>query len=139
MLWRIAKSTAQEVLSNAFCYDGKNCWWFVSLNKMGFGTPVCCFEEVCGDKYVQEYTMYVLKNPSVCVCERELEGALSVFCSFSQIPNTKLSLLNCQDGIIAGKVQCFSPAHVRLNDTRFGKILQLYQGFQVQVFNYKSK
>lgn len=68
-----------------------------------------------------------------------MEGALSVFCSFSQIPDTKLSLLNCQDCIIAGKGQCFSPTHVHLNDTGFGGILQLHQGFQVQVFNYKSK
>ena len=67
-----------------------------------------------------------------------MEGALSVFCSFSQIPNTELSLLNCQDCIIAGKVQCFSPTYVRLNDTGFRGILQLYQGFQVQVFNYKA-
>lgn len=68
-----------------------------------------------------------------------MEGALSVFCSFSQIPNTKLSLLNCQGCIIAGKVQCFGPTLACLTDTGFGKVLQLYQGFQVQVFNYKSK
>lgn len=51
-----------------------------------------------------------------------MEGALHVFCFFSQIPNTKLSLLNCQDCIIAGKVQCFSSTHVHLNDTGFGGI-----------------
>lgn len=46
-----------------------------------------------------------------------MERALSVSCAFSQIANTELSLLNCQDRVIAGEVQCFSPTRVRLNDT----------------------
>lgn len=48
-----------------------------------------------------------------------MEGASSVFCSSSQIPNKKSSLLNCQDCITVGKVQCFDPTHVCLCGTGF--------------------
>lgn len=54
-----------------------------------------------------------------------MEGASSVFSSSSQITNKKLSLLNCQDCITAGKVQCFNPTHICLHGTGFGEILQL--------------
>lgn len=86
VFWRMAKSTAQKVLSNAFCCYGK------------IAGVVCFFEqkqclehqsvalkEVCGDKYVQEYIMYVLTNPSMCVRERDGGG---IKCLLFFLPNT---------------------------------------------------
>lgn len=90
------------MLSHAFCCYGKHCCGFVPLKKSEVGAWVCCLNEVCGDKHVQEYTMYVLTSTSLYV--REIEGPLSVFWPFSQIPHTKLSLLNCQDCTIAREV-----------------------------------
>ena len=42
--------------------------------KWGLEHQCVALKEVCGDKYVQEYTMYVVTNSSVCVRGRDGGG-----------------------------------------------------------------
>lgn len=89
--WTVPKSTAQKVLSGAFCYYRRSGWWFSSLNSTGvWNTRLLLWKELVG-RNVYRTTVCVLTSPLVCA--GEIEGTLSVLCSFSPKPNPKLTLL----------------------------------------------